>query len=263
MNSRKPKKFFKRLDSSCFLILVVPCFNEESRWNLKYWESISLIHGITLYFINDGSQDQTSAKISCLTKDTQHVLITLPKNLGKAEAIRLGFQEAVLKNPIGIGFLDADGAFSIEDVRTQISTFKRLNRSRQNPVSVWSSRVQLAGRNIERKMLRHYIARILVTMLARTFKFKIYDTQSGMKIFPLTPTLVACIQKKFQTRWFIDLELYLRWRSHEKRDMAIWEEPVLAWRDVQGSKLSRSQYLTILNDLRKLKSYKTGSHNVK
>ncbi len=238
------------------VILIVPCFNEEARWTSKYWESIVIIPDLRLHFVNDGSLDETSSKIMPLLENSQCTLLELPKNLGKAEAIRFGFQHASEFTPLGIGFLDADGAFPLEDVRAQINVFRRLNAIGQVPISVWSSRVQLAGRNIERKLLRHYIARILVTFMAVRLKFKIYDTQSGMKIFPFTPTLLNCVEKRFRTRWFIDLELFLRWRLETKQDMVVWEEPLLAWRDIEGSKVSGKQYLTILNDLRKLNSYK-------
>jgi glycosyltransferase involved in cell wall biosynthesis len=246
----------KQYNANNLVVLVVPCFNEEARWAPEYWESVSKIPDLKLYFVNEGSLDQTSSRITPLLGNSQNSLLELPKNLGKAEAIRFGFQQASLHNPLGIGFLDADGAFPIEEVRIQIDVFRKLNLGGQDPISVWSSRVQLAGRDIERKLQRHYVARVLVTFLAIILKFKIYDTQSGMKIFPVTPTLLACLEKKFKTRWFIDLELFIRWRFEAKEEMAIWEEPLLAWRDIAGSKVSGKQYLTILNDLRKLVSYK-------
>lgn len=249
------KNKFVEGDSSSLVILVVPCFNEEIRWGSEYWENVSKIQNLKLYFVNDGSSDNTSSKIAPLLENSHHVLLELPENVGKAEAIRHGFNLAFTEHPLGIGFLDADGAFPFDDVRTQIGVFRRLYRQSDIPIAVWSSRVQMAGRSIERKLLRHYFARVLVTFLAIRLNFTIYDTQSGMKIFPFTPTLTACMKEKFKTRWFIDLEIFLRWRFEASVDMSIWEEPLLGWKDIGGSKLSGKQYLTVLHDIRKLNSY--------
>ncbi len=255
MISRITNSEVNKVNSKSLVILVVPCFNEEYRWVLDYWRSISKIQDLKLYFVNDGSSDGTSSKISLLLENSHHVLLELPKNVGKAEAIRFGFHHAFAEHPLGIGFLDADGAFPFDDVQTQLNVFRKLYHHGDIPVAVWSSRVQLAGRSIERRLLRHYFARVLVTILAMRFNFRIYDTQSGMKIFPLTPTLKACMKAKFKTRWFIDLELFLRWRFEANSDLNIWEEPLQGWKDIGGSKLSGRQYLTILQDIKALNSY--------
>ena len=115
--------------------------------------------------------------------------------------------------------------------------------------------MQLAGRAIERDILRHYFARILVTLLAIQLKFTIYDTQCGMKIFPFSKTFEDCMRTPFKTHWFVDLEIFLRWRIESGVEMNIWEEPLMGWRDVGGSKLSGRQYWTVLRDIVKLNSY--------
>jgi dolichyl-phosphate beta-glucosyltransferase len=238
------------------IILVVPCFNEEKRWEPQYWKQVGGIAGLKLYFVNDGSSDGTSAVIRQYLKDTSHVLIELPSNLGKAEAIRNGFVQAFTETPLGIGFLDADGAFPVIDVLNQVNTFRKKQLAKNPPVAVWSSRVQLAGRSIERKLLRHYLARVIVTLLANRFTFTIYDTQCGLKIFPLSRTLMVCTEEKFHTRWFFDLEIFLKWRLETGSDMEIWEEPLFGWKDVGGSKLSGMQYWNIVRDLCALNKYK-------
>ena len=237
------------------VILVVPCFNEENRWNSEYWNRIGKISALKLCFVNDGSSDGTSKQIASLVVNSNHVLLELPKNVGKAEAIRQGFNHILNEHALGIGFLDADGAFPISDVETQINRFRKLSKSTLNPPSVWSSRVKLAGRAIERDLKRHYFARILVTLLAIRLKFTIYDTQCGMKIFPYSKELEYCMQEPFRTHWFVDLEIFMRWRKETGSDMKIWEEPLLGWNDVGGSKLSGRQYLTVLKDLQQLNSY--------
>ena len=238
------------------IILVVPCYNEEHRWVDSYWEQICSIPNLVICFVNDGSKDLTSLKIRPIIQGSSHVLLELSENVGKAEAIRRGINKMIeQENPAGIGFLDADGAFSISDVKKQIVIFLDFALKDSNPPAVWSSRVQLAGRAIERDLLRHYLARILVTLLAFRLKFKVYDTQSGLKIFPYSQTLHECLIQPFRTRWFIDLEIFLRWRKISGSDMDIWEEPLLGWQDISGSKLSGRQYFMVLVDIFKLVRY--------
>lgn len=237
------------------VILVVPCFNEEIRWDTYYWMQICALPDLKICFVNDGSSDQTSLKISPLLINSNHLLLELPRNVGKAEAVRQGINHVLAERPLGIGFLDADGAFPITDVETQIIVFRRFTETLSNPPAVWSSRVQLAGRVIDRDRMRHYFARVLVTLLALRLKFTIYDTQSGMKIFPFSIALENCMKKPFITHWFVDLEIFLRWRKESGNDMNIWEEPLLGWKDVKGSKLSGRQYLTVLRDIVKLTLY--------
>ena len=241
------------------IILIVPCYNEETRWPNSYWHQICSIPNLVICFVNDGSADQTSSKILPLLEGSDHVLLELKKNTGKAEAIRRGLNKMLEKeNPAGIGFLDADGAFPVSDVKKQLAIFLEFAAKDADPPAVWSSRVQLAGRAIERDLLRHYLARILMTLLAIRLKFKVYDTQSGFKIFPYSQTLRECLIDPFETRWFIDLEIFLRWRQLFGADMNIWEEPLLGWQDIGESKLTGRQYFAVLLDIFRLDGYLRG-----
>jgi glycosyltransferase involved in cell wall biosynthesis len=242
--------------SSEIVFLIVPCFNEGRRWDAHYWKEICSIQDLRICFVNDGSVDNTSAKISPHLVDSKHELLELSENFGKAEAIRRGILHILMtESPLGVGYLDADGAFPIADVKNQISMFRKISDSESNPPAVWSSRVQLAGRAVERNIFRHYFARIIVTLLALRFKFKIYDTQSGMKIFPYTSALKECLRDSFNTRWFVDLEIFLRWRNVTGQDMNVWEEPLFGWKDIGESKLSGKQHFTVCKDIFMLNKY--------
>jgi len=238
------------------IFLIVPCFNEERRWDSSYWEQVCSIKNLRICFVNDGSCDDTSSKISPLLVDSKHELLELTENVGKAEAIRRGILHILLtESPLGVGYLDADGAFPLQDVKNQISMFRKFSDLTDNPPAVWSSRVQLAGRAVERNIFRHYFARVIVTLLAVRFNFKIYDTQSGMKVFPYSNTLKECMEETFDTRWFVDLEIFLRWRIVTGRDMNVWEEPLFGWKDIGESKLSGKQHFTVCKDIFKLNKY--------
>lgn len=227
------------------IVLVVPCFNESNRWDAKYWEEVSKIPGLLLIFVNDGSTDDTEQ----LIRGFSNHLVNLSKNVGKAEAIRHGFTSLFDEDYVGIGFLDADAAFSPADIERLIDSFRAKNSISQSPTAIWSSRVQLAGRRIERRMSRHYLARFIVTLLAIRLKFSIYDPQSGLKIYPCGKDLVSCFDDPFETRWFVDLEIYERYKKLNAVPMNVWEEPVDSWKDIDGSKINRFEYIKIIKDI--------------
>jgi glycosyltransferase involved in cell wall biosynthesis len=211
-----------------------------------------MIKGLKLVFVNDGSTDQTSELVHQFVSNSGHCALNLESNVGKAEAVRNGFNYAFEFKPMAIGFLDADEAFSFEEVERQIDCYLELNSGLREPKSVWSSRVQLAGRKLKRDLSRHYLARILVTLLAVRLGFSIYDPQSGLKIYPNSKELQRCFKDEFRTRWFVDLEIYMRWQNVTNEWMNVWEEPVHEWRDVQGSKINGREYLRICRDVLRL-----------
>jgi glycosyltransferase involved in cell wall biosynthesis len=231
------------------IILIIPCYNEAKRWNIDYWNKLSKIKGLKLVFVNDGSTDQTAELVHQFVSKSVHCALNLESNVGKAEAVRNGFNYAFKSSPQAIGFLDADEAFTFEEVKRQINRYLEVNSPQLVPTAVWSSRVQLAGRELKRNMSRHYLARILITFLAARLGFSIYDPQSGLKIYPNSNELRQCFETSFRTRWFVDLEIYMRWKSITSDWMKVWEEPVVEWKDVQGSKITGKEYFRICKDL--------------
>jgi glycosyltransferase involved in cell wall biosynthesis len=209
---------------------------------------------VTFLFVDDGSRDSTRDVLVAHVASEGGDLLRLEKNVGKAEAVRLGLIEALNGKPFAVGYLDADGAFPADEVARLVDVFWRAVPIDTNAqvTALWSSRVKLAGHDIQRKASRHYLARILLTGLAVRHHFDVYDTQSGFKIFGASPELRQCLDRPFRTRWFVDLELYLRWREVTHTDMGIWEEPVRGWYDVEGSKLSGSQFWAVLADVAQL-----------
>lgn len=222
---------------STILTIVVPSFNEEKRWNHDFWQGLASLDCISILFVDDGSTDRTLEMLRNTALQMRADVLALENNSGKAEAIRMGFIHAIERGASTVAFLDADGAFSIEDVHRLINVYIRM-RSTNSIDFLWSSRVMLAGRAIERSAVRHYIARVVVTLLSFRFRLKIYDTQSGFKIFNVCELFTESLRTPFFTRWFVDLELLLRLRGKRQDFPTVWEEPVDHWRDVAYSKLS-------------------------
>jgi glycosyltransferase involved in cell wall biosynthesis len=235
--------------------LIIPCYNEESRWNVEYFESILLIDNLKILFVDDGSSDLTKIKIKYFSNHDKVEILFLPSNLGKANAICEGIKKlAQNKNVELIGFLDADGAFEVSEIEEILNIAKTKILIEKTFESVWSSRINLAGRNIDRKLYRHFIGRIVAhTISNRNLKLP-YDTQCGYKWFLYRKDKFEFIcRKPFTTKWFIDLEIMARWKLCSGTSLKIWEEPLKSWKDMSGSSIDFKAYLGILSEVIKIK----------
>jgi dolichyl-phosphate beta-glucosyltransferase len=231
------------------VLLIVPCFNEAARWDDAYWSTIVRPGEIDVLFVDDGSTDATAECLSRMTTANGSRAIRLPTNAGKSEAVRQGLLTGWDEASGLIGFLDADGAFPAEDVARIVARAESLLSEPTDLDAVWTSRVLMAGRDIQRHTSRHYLGRALTTIVAPWHGYTVYDTQSGFKLFQRSATLKSCLQEPFSTHWFPDIELLMRWRRISASPMRVWEEPVNGWHDVAGSKMNRSQYRRVLQDL--------------
>ena len=232
-------------------ILVVPCYNEAARWRAEYWEQICTSGSIALLFVNDGSTDGTQAQIDATCAATGSSFVAMPVNSGKGEALRYGLQQASGSDVDIIGFLDADAAFTSDDVQ-RINALAHTLVQGSGFDSDWASRILLGGRDVQRKASRHYIGRLVATLLAPIHKHPVYDTQTGFKLFLRDDRFRACLGTPFVTRWFPDIELMLRWRSAQASPMRVWEEPVMAWHDVDGSNLGGRHTWSIIKEIWRL-----------
>jgi len=240
------------------LSIIVPCFNEANRFNPDYWiEIIEDSPFVEWIFVDDGSKDNTFKILSNLSKLPRVSIIKLESNRGKAEAIRRGFisSQALgeIKNPdiVGVGFIDSDGAFQKYDIINilKLAVAQFTSNHEISYGAIISSRVKLGGRQIFRSASRHYIGRIIATYLCKNWSTAPYDTQSGFKVFQKTTSLARSIEKPFKTRWFFDIELFLRLYSYESNPLNVWEEPLNYWKDVIGSKIKKREYLLIIIEI--------------
>ena len=245
------------------ITLIVPTYNEASRWPHEYWNSLLSIDSIRWIFVNDGSSDGTKDLLSNLTNPMNYEVINVKENKGKAEALRNGFQHYFSNHFVDerqlVGFIDADDAFRRDDL-LRVCEIARSKQSKfiegttpEGVVStqaVWASRIALSGRNIERKRFRHYLGRLVAHFLNLKIERLPYDSQCGFKIFSSTKDLEDAMVTPFQTRWFVDIEILLRLRR--QRDFIPWEEPLESWIDIPGSHLTFRETIRIANDIRKL-----------
>ena len=230
------------------LTLFVPLYNEAKRPNVEeYISSISQLQGLNLVLVNDGSSDDTSTILKRL-RGSNIEIVDFPTNQGKGEALRNAMREYLLQNEVEIvGYLDCDGAFPKSAVETFLRTGAEKIQSGNFQVCI-ASRIMLSGRDVVREAKRHYISRILITLIGFRYSFMPYDSQSGLKIFRVTHVLTDSLKNPFRTKWLFDIELLSRLdrMSHEK---LIWEEPVMAWADKPGSHLRLRNFANIFKEV--------------
>ena len=231
------------------LVFIIPSYNEEKRIGTgAYFLQLSEHNQVSLLFVNDGSNDNTQQVLDSLASKIDGKVLRLTPNLGKAEAVRLGALQSLSEQSSQyIGFLDCDGAFPVDTVTDFIEKSIKILSSQNTVDAVISSRIKLAGRDVKRTASRHYISRVLITFIGFVIPELPYDSQSGLKIFRNTKELRDSLSKPFQTKWFFDIELLLRTGWIDKH--RIWEEPVLAWRDVEGSHLNWKKIPALLGEI--------------
>jgi glycosyltransferase involved in cell wall biosynthesis len=233
-------------------VMVVPCFNEENRLDLDYWKQI-IIERSNVYwiFVNDGSTDNTKDALLKLENKNNVLVLDYTNNKGKAEAIRVGINEAFksIKGIQLVGYCDSDRAFAKEDIFIMIDK-AIVDINDQKTYKVWiSSRIALSGRKIMRKKNRHYIGRMISTYVTNGWDAAPYDTQSGLKLFSSNANLEMAFSKPFKTKWFCDLELITRILAQYPKQNIIWEEPLNYWQDIGNSRITLRQYPNILKEI--------------
>jgi dolichyl-phosphate beta-glucosyltransferase len=222
------------------VVIVVPCYNEAKRLNVEEFAIFQLPdRGLQVLFVDDGSGDGTAQVLEtlCATAPDRLAYARLPKNMGKAEAVRLGMTMALQRQPAYAGYWDADLATPL----SQVSLLCGVLDARPDIHMAFASRVRLMGRTIRRRAFRHYFGRVFATMASLTLELPIYDTQCGAKLFRASDMLEEIFATPFASRWVFDVEILARARSIMAAHgidvaSAVYEVPINAWQDVHGSK---------------------------
>jgi glycosyltransferase involved in cell wall biosynthesis len=202
--------------SSQAAAVVVPCFNEADL-NRQAFLAFQRQHPhVHFLFVNDGSTDGTEEVLRnlCAENPSGMSFVSLPSNKGKAEAVRIGLNEAIDRDFSIVGYWDADLAIPLEDMPGFLSV---LNNPQIEIVT--GARVKLFQVKIDRQMGRHISARTLATLVEMLFQLGMYETQCGAKLFRVTPYLKESLKTPFTSRWLFDIELLVRIR-HFRRLMA-------------------------------------------
>jgi len=235
-------------------VIVVPCFNEANRLAPEAFCDFARDWCLGVFlFVDDGSTDNTLQVLTALQKSApgRFAVLQLPHNVGKAEAVRQGFLEAFRLSPEYVGFWDADLATPLD----VLPLFEAVFRDRPQTEIVLGARVQLLGRDIRRRTLRHYLGRGFATAVAVVLSVNVYDSQCGAKMFRVTDSVRSLFIRPFLSRWIFDVEILARFikvkqmQGSPRPEDLLYELPLPSWRDVGGSKVHAKDFVTAVFDL--------------
>lgn len=241
--------------------LVVPCYNEAARLDrAAFTRALQAMPWLHLWFVNDGSTDETAGVLEGIRhgEPDRVRLLTLPHNVGKAEAVRQGLQAACAAGGL-CGFWDADLSAPLAELtalRDQLAISPQYEW-------VWGARVRTLGRHIERRASRHYLGRLFATVASITLGVPSYDTQCGAKLFRAAPLLEAVIAEPFASRWIFDVELLSRANAllegsgRPGVEAVVFEQPLHTWMHRAGSKVRPTDFVRALWDLVVIREQRT------
>jgi hypothetical protein len=232
-------------------IVVVPCFNEEQRLDEYGFLHLVESSSVQLLFVNDGSNDGTGTILERLRRKSDAIdVLDLPRNSGKAEAVRQGLLRAVAMNASIVGYFDADLATPGSELIRMIG----LLEAEPGLAAVFGSRVSRLGSHIERSAVRHYTGRVFATAASVALGVAVYDTQCGAKVFRVNDNLKAAIQTPFRSTWAFDVVLCQRLFDGVGglpglSVTSFLEMPLERWTDVGGSKMDLRGSLAAVADV--------------
>lgn len=226
------------------IAIIIPCYNEAQRLQPKAFIEFGKANPDSrFFFVNDGSQDETATLLAKIKQQLpeSHV-VHLKKNSGKGEAVRQGLLIAINEDFPFAGYLDAD-------LSTSLTEFQRLHLFASNQAAdvVFGSRIKKLDSHIERSTARHLIGRGIATLIDKRFQLGIYDTQCGAKIFK-SELLHPVLKDPFFTRWFFDVEIFLRIKKLAG-PVAAFEVPLQQWTNVKNSKISLTSFPAVAREL--------------
>ena len=236
------------------ILVVVPCHNESTRFQPGAFSEFLAEHPeVGFIFVNDGSTDDTPKILRALSAKwpNQAQALDLPKNAGKAEAVRRGMLLAFAQNPRFVGFWDGDLATPLNEIPIFLEIFKNHPKCD----IVIGARVKLLGRNIQRRIVRHYFGRIFATTASLTLNMAVYDTQCGAKLFRATGEVRELFREPFCVNWTFDVEILARLTKLRREnggpaiDESVRELPVNYWCDVPGSKVRPVDFFIALAEV--------------
>jgi len=169
----------------------------------------------------------------------------MKKNGGKSEAVRQGILLSLAQeNYSYIGYWDADLATPLNEIQHLDEMIEKFHQ----PTLLMGSRIKTLGMtNIQRKAHRHYVGRIIATLISKILNIGVYDTQCGAKLIKASDA-GKLMSEKFISRWLFDVELLFRIMKmypNKPAEQIIIEIPLNNWIEKGDSKISATYFLKI------------------
>ncbi len=223
-----------------YLSIIIPAYNEEERI-LPTIGAISshisdLVARWELIVVDDGSTDRTAQLVEELGLANLRLLKS-PRNEGKGSATQRGMLAA---RGTYVLFTDADNSTPIEEVAP---LFSKLEQEGYD-IAVGSRAVD-GAEETSRSLLRRTLSYGLRSIVRTVFRFSVYDTQCGFKMYTRETAQRLHVAQTIKGFSF-DLEvLYLA----SKLGYRVAEVPV-QWVNAPGSKVDATKEVRrFLHDL--------------
>jgi dolichyl-phosphate beta-glucosyltransferase len=229
-----------------FLTVVVPVYNEESRFEapLAQVHDFLSVHfpKSELIYVDDGSTDRTYEKLEETQKRYSRMrLVRGPQNAGKGDAVRRGFSAA---SGNVLLFSDADFSTPIEE------SLRLLNLLLEgDDIAIGSRGLAESRIEVHQSFLRESMGKTFNLIIRCLLPLPFHDTQCGFKMF--RKEAADLIVSRMTLRGFaFDVEMLTIARLHQ---LKIAEVPVV-WRDVRESKVHPiKNSLEMLRDVLKIR----------
>jgi glycosyltransferase involved in cell wall biosynthesis len=177
--------------------ILIPAYNAEKTILAVVRES--LLHGLEVVLVDDGSTDDTSGLVAGLPVR----LLRHERNLGKGAALKTGFAWAMKSGFDGVVTIDADGQHDVSAVPLLIASAHSGN---------WG--ILIASRHTQFEQmagLRKFWNRIGVWCIWKRTGFEITDSQSGFRFY------AGEVLKKLSMKsdgYALEMEIFLKaWKS--------------------------------------------------
>ena len=186
---------------SCVLI---PTYNNEKTLKRVIDGVLEYSSGNDVIVINDGSTDTTLDILKTYSKKL--IVISYPKNVGKGNALKLGFKEAVKQGFENAITIDSDGQHYPDDIPAFIE------KALANPGALL-----MGSRNMEQEGVP---SKSSFGNKFSNFWYKLEtgielpDTQTGYRLYPLAPLKkINLFTSKFETE--IEVIVKMAWKGVE------------------------------------------------
>lgn len=177
--------------------ILIPAFNAAA--TLRQVVTESLLHGLPVVVVNDGSTDATASVVA----DLPVTLLEHAVNQGKGAALKTGFAYAVEQGFEGVVTLDADGQHDVSAVPKVIdfavdNGFGILLASRHAQFE------EMAG-------LRKVWNRFGVWCMRKRTGYNVTDSQSGFRYYDIRLIKAVTLEAK---GYNLEMEMLMKgWRS--------------------------------------------------
>lgn len=226
-----------------YCVIVVPCYNEVKRLKSEvFLQFLRDYPNIDFIFINDGSTDWTADLLEWMRRKSPGRIRVhhLPRNSGKAEAVRAGLRLASAGPARLVGYWDADLATPLDS----IPEFIRVTQRFPDVEVVFGSRRRLLGHRVQRTLFRRIVSRSCALLARLAVGLPVGDTQCGAKLMRNTPRLQKALQTGFTAGWLFDVELFARIAEQTSNHHgAFFELPLSEWTEITGSSVTMSAIL--------------------